>query len=31
MAGRFGAGFMEAIGVKHIPFKDVLLKTSLLK
>jgi len=31
MAGRFGEGFMEAIGVKRIPAKDVLLKPSLLK
>ena len=31
MAARFGGGFMEAIGVKRIPAKDVLLKPSLLK
>ena len=31
MAARFGEGFMEAIGVKRIPAKDVLLKPSLLK
>ena len=31
MAARFGEGFMEAIGIKHIPAKDVLLKPSLLK
>ena len=31
MLARFGEGFMEAIGVKRIPGKDVLLKPSLLK
>ena len=31
MLARFGEGFMEAIGVKRIPAKDVLLKPSLLK
>ena len=31
MLARFGKGFMEAIGVKRIPGKDVLLKPSLFK
>ena len=31
MLARFGDGFMEAIGVKRIPGKEVLLKPSLLK
>ena len=31
MAARFGEVFMETIGVKHIPAKDVFLKPSLLK
>ena len=31
MLARFGEGFMEAIGVKRIPAKEVLLKPSLLK
>ena len=30
-AARFGEGFMEAIGIKRIPARDVLLKPSLLK
>ena len=31
MLARFGEGFMEAIGVKRIPGKEVLLKPSLFK
>ena len=31
MAARFGEGFMEAIGIRRIPAKEVLLKPSLLK
>lgn len=31
MAARFGEGFMEAIGIRRIPAKEVCLKPSLLK
>ena len=31
MAERFGEGFMEAIGIRRIPAKEVCLKPSLLK
>ena len=31
MAARFGEGFVEAIGVRRIPAKEVLLKPSSLK
>ena len=31
LAARFGEGFMEAIGIRRIPPKEVHLKPSLLK
>ena len=31
MAARFGEGFVEAIGIRRIPAKEVVLKPSLLK